>query len=173
MSDKANTGPIGVIGLGSMGGGMALSLLRAGFEVHGCDLNPDNITPFTDAGGIVAETPLILAQRCGIIFVVVVNAAQTEGVLFGENGAVEGMSSDTVVIACATVSADMAISLESRLAEHQVLMIDAPISGGKAKAHSGDLTVMSSGPDRAYDKSTGALDAVAETVYRLGESAGK
>jgi len=173
MSETRTADPIGVIGLGSMGGGIALSLLRAGHKVYGCDLNPENLKNFTDAGGVDAPSPAALATECDLIFVVVVNAAQTEAVLFGENGAVEAMRSDSVIVSCATTSAEFAQSLETRLAEHQILMLDAPISGGKAKAHSGDLTVMSSGAARAYDKADAALEAVAETVYRLGDAAGK
>jgi len=173
MNDAVNTRPIGVIGLGSMGGGMALSLLRAGLTVHGCDLNPDNLKAFTDAGGIAAASPAALAAACDVVFIVVVNAAQTEAVLFGESGAVETMTSDSVVVSCATLGAEFAEKLGARLAEHQVLMLDAPISGGKAKAHSGELTVMSSGPERAYEKAGAALDAISETVFRLGDRAGK
>ncbi|MEL0111135.1 MAG: L-threonate dehydrogenase [Rickettsiales bacterium] len=173
MNDAVNTRPIGVIGLGSMGGGMALSLLRAGLTVHGCDLNPDNLKAFTDAGGIAAASPAALAAACDVVFIVVVNAAQTEAVLFGESGAVETMTSDSVVVSCATLGAEFAEKLGARLAEHQVLMLDAPISGGKAKAHSGELTVMSSGPERAYEKAEAALDAISETVFRLGDRAGK
>ena len=168
----AHDRPVGVIGLGSMGGGMASSLLRAGFTVHGCDINPAHLKAFTDAGGIPAETPATVAKACDVVFVVVVNAAQTDAVLFGENGVVGSLGPDGVVIASATVPSGFAESLERRLAEHQILMLDAPISGGKAKAATGELTVMSSGPERAYEKADAALDAVATQIYRLGDKAG-
>lgn len=163
---------IGVIGLGSMGGGMAASLLRAGFTVHGCDINPAHLTTFAEAGGIAAETPAALATACDLVFIVVVNAAQTEDVLFGTNGVVGALGPDGVVVACATVPSRFAETLAARLAEHQIQMLDAPISGGKARAWSGELTVMSSGPERAYEKADAALDAISAKVYRLGDRAG-
>ena len=102
----------------------------------------------------------------------VINAAQTEQVLFGEHGAVTAMSPNSVVIASATVAPEFAINLGKRLAEHQILLLDAPLSGGAARAASGEMTMMTSGPDAAYEQCQAVLDAIAGKVYRLGSAHG-
>ncbi|MDR1934527.1 MAG: NAD(P)-dependent oxidoreductase [Candidatus Accumulibacter sp.] len=164
--------PVGVIGLGAMGMGVALSLLREGFEVHACDLRPEAVQKVVDAGGIRAESPAVLAPRVEVLITVVVNAEQTESVLFGEQGAVPRLCPGSVVIASATVSPEFARALGKRLADAGVLMIDGPISGGAAKALAGEMTVMSSGAPEAYAKCEDVLEAIAGKVYRLGGEAG-
>ena len=102
----------------------------------------------------------------------VVNAEQTEGVLFGEKGAVPHMKPGSVVITSATVSPDFAKALGQRLTSAGLLMIDGPISGGAAKAMSGEMTMMSSGAPEAYAKCEDVLAAITSKVYRLGNEAG-
>ena len=100
------------------------------------------------------------------------NETQTESVLFGEDGVAPGLRAGAVVISCATVSPAFAKSMEARLGEKGVLYLDAPMSGGSVKAAEGQLTLMASGTPAAFDKAKPALDAVAETVFRLGDMAG-
>jgi 3-hydroxyisobutyrate dehydrogenase len=164
--------PVGVVGLGAMGMGVALSLVREGFEVHVCDLRPEAVQRVVDAGGVRAESPAELAPRVEALITVVVNAEQTEAVLFGENGAAVKMKPGSVVIACATVSPDFSRALARRLADAGLLMIDGPISGGAAKAMSGEMTMMSSGAPEAYARCEDVLAAIAGKVYRLGDEAG-
>ncbi len=164
--------PVGVIGLGAMGMGVAMSLLREGFEVHACDMRPEVVQKVVDAGGIRAESPAAMAPLVDVLITVVVNADQTETVLFGENGAAPHMKPGSVVIASATVSPEFAKGLGKRLAEAGLLMIDGPISGGAAKAMAGEMTVMSSGTPEAYAKCEDVLDAIAGKVYRLGDEVG-
>ena len=163
---------VGVIGLGAMGFGVASTLVRAGFRTYGCDVRPAVREAFARAGGIACETPAELGAACDIVLTLVVNAAQTETVLFGEHGAIAAMKPDGLVIACATVAPDLAIALGQRIeaAGHQ--MLDAPVSGGAARAASGEMTVMSSGPAAAYAKGEDVLDAIAGKVYRLGDAHG-
>ena len=164
--------PVGVIGLGAMGMGVAMSLLRAGFEVHACDIRPEAIKKLVDAGGIAAESPAALAPKVDVLITVVVNAEQTETVLFGGQGAAPHLRPGSVVIACATVSPDFAKALGKRLADAGLLMLDAPISGGAAKAMAGEMTVMSSGSPEAYGKCEDVLAAIAGKVFRLGDEVG-
>ena len=164
--------PVGVVGLGAMGMGVAMSLLREGFEVHACDMRPEAVQRVVDAGGIRAESPAAMAPLVDVLITVVVNADQTETVLFGENGAAPHMKPGSVVIASATVSPEFAKALGKRLADAGLLMIDGPISGGAAKAMAGEMTVMSSGTPEAYAKCEDVLDAIAGKVYRLGEEVG-
>lgn len=163
---------VGIIGLGAMGFGVARSLLRAGFTPYGCDVRPQVLAQFTKEGGIACATPAELGSHCEVVITVVINAAQTEQVLFGEHGAVTAMSPNSVVIASATVAPEFAINLGKRLAEHQILLLDAPLSGGAARAASGEMTMMTSGPDAAYEQCQAVLDAIAGKVYRLGSAHG-
>ena len=164
--------PVGVIGLGAMGMGVAMSLLREGFEVHACDVRAEAVQKVVDAGGIAAASPAAMAPLVDVLLTVVVNADQTETVLFGENGAAPHMKPGAVVIASATVSPEFAKALGKRLSDMGLLMIDGPISGGAAKAMSGEMTVMSSGTPAAYAKCEDVLDAIAGKVYRLGDEVG-
>ncbi|SAK78201.1 3-hydroxyisobutyrate dehydrogenase [Caballeronia glebae] len=163
---------VGVIGLGAMGLGVARSLLRAGFAVHACDVRQSVLDAFADEGGIACATAAELGGKCEVVLTVVVNAAQTEAVLFGERGAVDAMKPGGVVLACATVSPQFAADLGRRVGEKGVHMLDAPLSGGAAKAGSGEMTMMTSGPAEAYAACEDVLDAIAGKVYRLGDAHG-
>jgi 3-hydroxyisobutyrate dehydrogenase len=155
-----------------MGLGVARSLLRAGFAVHACDVRQSVLDAFADEGGIACATPAELGDKCEVVLTVVVNAAQTEAVLFGERGAVDAMKPGSVVLACATVSPQFAADLGRRIGEKGVHMLDAPLSGGAAKAGSGEMTMMTSGPAEAYAACEDVLDAIAGKVYRLGDAHG-
>ena len=168
--DPAKT--VAVIGLGAMGLGMARSLLRGGLVVRGCDVNPDAVATLGADGGIAAASPAVAAEGADIVAVVVVNAAQAEAVLFGENGAVAALRPGAVVIASPTMAPQEAQDFARRAEEAGVLYLDAPISGGTAKAAEGRLTVMASGSEAAFAAAQPALDAMAETVYRLGDTVG-
>ncbi len=165
-------GPIGVIGLGAMGRGMASSLRRAGYTVHVCDVRAEAAHAFAAEGGLACANPAELARHCEVIVSVVVNADQTESVLFGEHGAAAALRPGSLFVMCSTVPPKWSVELESRLAEHGLLYLDAPISGGAAKAASGQMTMMTAGTPAAYAKAGGALDAMAAKVYKLGDRAG-
>ena len=163
---------VGVVGLGSMGGGVAKSLLRADFPVRVCDVRPAVVQSFVDSGAIGCATPAELGAACDVVIVLVVNAEQVDAVLFGENGAAPAMRSGSVLVMSVTVAPDYAVRLAARLAERGILMIDGPVSGGAAKAATGEMTVMGSGPPEAFAKCEGVLSAIAQKVYRLGDAPG-
>ncbi len=162
---------IAVFGLGAMGYGIASSILRAGHVTYGVDVVPAQMEKFRAAGGAVGEIADV-SETLDSVAVVVLNAAQTEAVLFGENGIVPRLKTGAVVIACATVSPDFAREMEARCAAHGVLYLDAPISGGAAKAASGQLSIMASGSAAAFAAAKPVLDATAQTVFELGDAAG-
>lgn len=163
---------VGVIGLGSMGGGVAKSLLRNGFPVTVCDVRPAVVESFVALGATGAKSPADLAARSAIIVVLVVNAEQVESVMFGEGGAVAAMKPGTAVIMSVTLPPDYAEKLAARLDAKGILMLDAPVSGGEAKAATGEMTVMASGPPATFAVCEGVLAAIAQKVYRLGDAAG-
>jgi 3-hydroxyisobutyrate dehydrogenase len=162
---------VGVVGLGSMGYGIAASLLRAGNEVYGADVNPDAVARLQSEGAskrdIAAAAPDLEA-----LVVVVLNAAQTEAVLFGNDGIAPHLMSGAVVVCCVTVPPDFARDAAARCSDLGLHFLDAPISGGSVKAARGKLTVMASGTPEAFKAARPLLDVAAETVFELGDSAG-
>jgi len=160
-----------VFGLGSMGFGMGWSLLRAGYLTRGFDLDPAREAEFCAKGGSALPRDETL-RAATIVVSVVVNAAQTRDLLFGDNGIAGALAPGAVVISCATLPPEIARECEARLAETGLHYLDAPISGGAAKAALGELTVMASGRPAAFAAAEPALDAMAERVFRLGDEAG-
>ena len=163
---------VGLIGLGAMGSGMAGSLRRYGCTVHVCDVRFDAAQAFAAQGGVACASPAELAAHCKVIVSVVVNAAQTEAVLFGGQGCASAMAPGSVFVMCSTVDPNWSIALEARLAKLGILYVDAPISGGAAKAASGQMTMMTAATPEAYAAVGPLLDAMASNVYRLGDKAG-
>ena len=160
-----------VIGLGSMGFGIAQSLLRAGHQTHGFDVAEDAVTRFMAEGGAGGDLVDVAADLDAVV-VVVLNADQTRDVLLGPDGVVQHMKAGAVVISSATVPPDFAREMEARCAVRGVHYLDAPISGGSVKAANGQLSIMASGTPEAFDAARAVLDATAETVFELGDSAG-
>jgi 3-hydroxyisobutyrate dehydrogenase len=163
---------VGVIGLGAMGLGMASSLRRAGHAVNVCDVRFEAAENFVKEGGTAFKTPAELAQVSDIIVSVVVNADQTEQVLFGPQGAASQMKKGALFIMCSTVDPNWSVALEKRLNDMGLLYLDAPISGGAAKAASGQMTMMTSGQAEAYARAGNVLESMAANVYKLGDRAG-
>ena len=166
------TSTVGVIGLGAMGSGMARSLRRHGCKVHVFDVRAEAAQAFAQEGGVACLSPAELAGACDIIVSVVVNAAQTESVLFGEGGCAAAMKPGSVFVMCSTVDPNWSIALEARLSALGIHYLDAPISGGAAKAASGEMTMMTAGMPDAYAAVGSLLDMMAAKVYRLGNKAG-
>ncbi|MDP1702465.1 MAG: NAD(P)-dependent oxidoreductase [Aestuariivirga sp.] len=167
-----NTLAAGVIGLGSMGLGMAQSMVKRGIKVAGFDINAATVAKLVEAGGSGAASVADVARNADVLLVVVVNAAQTDMVLFGENGAAAAMKKGSVIISSATMAPDDARRLAANAEALGLLYLDAPISGGAAKAAIGQLTVMASGTQETFTRARPVLDAIAATVYELGDAAG-
>ncbi len=163
---------LGVIGLGSMGMGAACSAVRNGITTWGCDQRPEARAAFAAAGGKAATSAAELAAHCDVVLVLVVNAAQTEEVLFGEQGIAPRLAAGAVVVCSATVDPALPPVWEQRLAEHGLWLIDGPVSGGAKKAADGQMTVMASGRAEAFAAAGEVLQAFAGKVYRLGDRAG-
>jgi 3-hydroxyisobutyrate dehydrogenase-like beta-hydroxyacid dehydrogenase len=160
-----------IIGLGSMGYGMAKSILRAGHVAYGFDVNQAQVERFRSEGGAAGDLADI-AAGLDVVVVVVLNAAQVEAVLFGIDGVVAKLRRGAAVMACVTVAPDFARRMEAGCAESGVLYLDAPISGGSVKAAQGQLSIMASGTPAAFAALKPVLDATAKTVFELGDSAG-
>ena len=167
---------VGVIGLGAMGMGMAQSLRRAGHQVHVFDVRSEVAQKFAAEGGVACGSLADIAAASDVLVSVVVNAAQTESVLFGDgsanSGCVHHLKPGSVFVMCSTVDPAFSVGLEKTLNDKGLHYIDAPISGGAAKAASGQMTMMTAGKPAAYEKAEVFLNAMAAKVYKLGDSAG-
>ena len=163
---------VGVVGLGTMGMGAALNLLKKGHAVTGCELRDTARAEFAAAGGAVVESPSELPADVEAVVVFVINAAQTEQVLFGENGCLAHVGKGAVILCCATIAPEAARALDERITQAGFLMLDSPVSGGKIGAHAGTMTVMASGSDTAFAKAQPVLEAISSKVWRLGDQAG-
>jgi 3-hydroxyisobutyrate dehydrogenase len=164
---------VAVIGLGSMGFGMATSLKRVGFDVTGCDVAGDAVARFVADGGKGARTPAEAARQADIVVSVVLNAAQTETILFGKDGVVDTLAKDAVFVSSATMDPEVARRLAKQLEATGRHYLDAPISGGAQRAAQGELTILASGSPAAFAKARPALDAMAAKLYELGDAAGE
>jgi putative dehydrogenase len=162
-----------IVGLGAMGMGVAKSSIRAGINTVGCDVRDEALVALTEVGGSASKNLVKAAVNADAVAVVVVNADQSEAVLFGAGGLTEGLSEGSVVLGCATVSADYARSVGTRLEAQGILYLDAPISGGSIKSAKGELSVMASGSPEAFKKAAPLLDAIAGKIFRLGDDIGQ
>jgi L-threonate 2-dehydrogenase len=163
---------LGVIGLGSMGLGAALTALRRGVAVLGLDTRAEARERFTAAGGRATASLAEIGAQCDAVLVLVVTAAQTEAVLFGADGLVETLHPGAVVIGSATVDPSLPPAWAERLNARGIHLIDAPVSGGAVKAAAGQMTVMASGTPAAFVAAGALLEAIAGKVYRLGDAPG-
>ena len=163
---------VGVIGLGSMGMGAALNLVKAGHIVCGAELREGARAELIAAGGQAVARAADLPAGLEALVVFVVNAHQVDDVLFGDHGCLDRLAPNAVVMCCTTVAPEYARSLATRLEARQLRLLDAPVSGGMAAARSGTMTVMASGSPAAFDAAQPVLDAVAGKVWRLGDDAG-
>ncbi|MEL6584715.1 MAG: L-threonate dehydrogenase [Pseudomonadota bacterium] len=160
-----------VIGLGSMGYGMARSLLRAGHDVVGVDINAKAVADFQSEGGSRAALDDAVPMLDGVV-VVVLNAGQAEAVLFGAEGIAPKLRPGAVIVNCPTIPPAAAQALEAKAQAMGLHYLDAPISGGAAKSARGALSIMASGAPEAFAAAQPILDATAETVFHLGDHAG-
>ncbi|MCG9641137.1 NAD(P)-dependent oxidoreductase [Vibrio sp. Isolate34] len=163
---------VGVIGLGSMGMGAAKSCVRAGLDVYGFDLNPQALETLGEYGAkAVSTSALEFADKLDSVLVLVVNAAQVNTVLF-KTGLAAALKPNTPVMVSATISAEDAKQIEAQLSEYDLVMLDAPVSGGAVKAEAGEMTIMASGAITTFEALAPVLDATAAKVYNIGEAIG-
>jgi putative dehydrogenase len=156
-----------------MGMGAAKSCINAGLTTYGVDLNPQALTTLQQAGAKQAATCADdFAAKLDALLLLVVNAAQVKQILFGDNGLAAKLKPNTPVMVSSTISAADAKQIEQQLLALGLNMLDAPVSGGAAKAAEGQMTVMASGAESTFRQLQPVLDAIAGKVYRIGEEIG-
>ena len=166
---KENMKNISVIGLGSMGYGIAQSLIRSGYMVYGQDKNLLQQKKIVEEGGQVGE---ISYGNLDAVIIVVLNEAQTREIIFGSDGIAAKLNKNTLVMVCTTVSPNFAKEMATLCENKELLYLDAPISGGSKKSSEGKLSYMISGNKNALDKAKPILEATSETVFEFGEVVG-
>jgi 3-hydroxyisobutyrate dehydrogenase-like beta-hydroxyacid dehydrogenase len=160
------------VGLGAMGAPMAKSLLSANFDLRVYDMREENARPLVEMGAKGAGSPREAAESAEALVLMVVNAEQAEAALFGENGAAEALAPDTAVVVMSTVGPEPIRELDGLLSERRLRLLDAPVSGGVARAEGGDLLIMAGGPEDLFDGLRPVLEAMGSTVVHCGPAAG-
>jgi 3-hydroxyisobutyrate dehydrogenase-like beta-hydroxyacid dehydrogenase len=163
---------VGFIGLGAMGAPMAKRIVSAGFDLSVFDVSPENAGPLVELGARQADSPRRVAEGAGALVLMVVNAGQVEEALFGGEGAAETMSSGSAVVVMSTVGPEAVRGMAGRLAGRGVRLLDAPVSGGVARAGRGDLLIMAGGPADLFEEVRPLLAAMGSTVAHCGGSVG-
>lgn len=163
---------VGWIGLGAMGAPMAACVARAGHGVKAFDINPAAAAALAGDGVVPAATVAEAAQGVDVLALMVATPAQVEAVLFGDGGAAGSLSDGTVVLVMATVGPSAVEAWAGRLSPGGVSVVDAPVSGGVARAAAGDLLMMVSGAPDALATARPLLDAMARTAPVVGDRPG-
>src|SRR5918996_111892 len=159
---------IGFIGLGIMGQGMSRNLLDAGYDLTVWNRTPARMEPLVKAGASAADSPAALAAAVDIVVCCVSDTPDVQQVLVGDDGVVHGARAGSLVIDCSTISPQVTREIAGRLAEHDVEMLDAPVSGGSEGAANGTLSIMVGGPQEQFARARPLFDAMGQTVTGLG-----
>ena len=162
----------GFIGLGAMGAPMAKRIVSAGFDLSVFDVRPENAEPLGELGAARAGSPREAAEGAEALLLMVVNAEQVEDALFGGDGAAETLPQESAVVVMSTIGPEAVRGIEGRLAGRGVRLLDAPVSGGVARAGRGDLLIMAGGPAELFEEVRPLLEAMGSTVAYCGESVG-
>ncbi len=160
-----------VLGLGAMGLPMA-TRLTSRLTVHGFDVAAERLSLAAEAGVLPFPSAREAAAGADAVLLAVRNAAQLDDVLFGENGVAEVLAAGSVVILGSTVGTDTIPATVERLAAHGVDLVDAPLSGGPARAGAGDLLIVVGAEPAALDKARPVLELLASTLSVAGDSPG-
>ena len=164
-----------IVGVGNMGGGMAANLLGKGWNVLVTDIEAEKVEKWVSKG---AAAHIIRAQAASelvavsAVIVCVVDAAQTEAVLFGTHGLAHSLQGGQTVMLCPTILPQDVESFASRLAERGIHTIDAPMSGGPARAADGTMSLLVACPQAVFAQQAGLLDALSSKVFNISEKPG-
>jgi 3-hydroxyisobutyrate dehydrogenase len=156
-----------------MGMGVAKNLLARGYAVRARDIRPEAEAEAARAGAIVCASPAALARECDVVISLVVDHDDTEAIVFGADGLAGALAPGAVYVMSSTVPPRYASDLGARLEARGVAMLDAPVSGGPARAREGTLSMMVSGRDAARERAEGVLADVAAKRFLVGAAPGQ
>ncbi len=163
---------VSVIGVGNMGGGMAANLLARGWAVDVCDIDFAKVEALQSLGACSLESPAQAAVNASVHIVCVVDAPQTEEVLFGLHGLAQRLQPGHTVLLCPTLAPGDVEAFAARLAEQGVHTLDAPMSGGPARARDGSMSLMVAGPQAVVTAAGELLKALSSKVFHISDKPG-
>jgi 3-hydroxyisobutyrate dehydrogenase len=151
-----------------MGGSMAANAARAGFEVTAWNRTPGRAAELGDLGVRLATTPSELAAASDIVVTIVSDTPDVEAVLFGRDGVADGAAPGSLVIDMSTISPSATRDFAARLAQSEVGMLDAPVSGGSEGAKKGTLSIFVGGDPADLERARPVLDSLGTTITHVG-----
>lgn len=166
----AQSAPIGVIGLGVIGGAMARNLLKAGFKVTVHNRSRAKVEELVRAGAQDGGSPAGVGRASVVVLLCLPDTLDVESVLFGNDGVATAVQRDAVIIDCSTISATATVEYARRLNELGVHMLDSPVSGGPKGAQEGTLSCMIGGEAAIVERCMPVLQAVGKTFTHVGAS---
>jgi 3-hydroxyisobutyrate dehydrogenase len=159
---------IGFIGLGNMGLPMAQNLIKAGHQVEGVDVNPASVEKLKAAGGTGVETAKIAAARADVVITMLPSGKEVREIYLEPGGIIENANPGTLLVDCSTIDVETSRAVAAAAEAKDLLMLDAPVSGGVGGATAGTLTFMVGGPERAFTRAQSILDKMGETIVHAG-----
>jgi 2-hydroxy-3-oxopropionate reductase len=159
---------IGYIGLGLMGKSIARNILKAGFPLVVHNRSRSAVAELTAEGARTAASPAEVAAQVEVVFTNLPDTPDVEKVVLGENGIIEGAHPGLIWVDNSTIKPAAARTLSLRLAEKDVLSLDAPVSGGDIGARDATLTIMVGGPAKALEKVLPVFRVIGKTVTHVG-----
>ena len=172
MTPPEHRFPVALIGVGNMGAGMAHRLLALGWPVQVVDLDDTKVQDLVSFGALAGVNHAQAAIDSVVTIVCVVNAEQTEAVLFGPQGVAFALSPGQVVMLCSTLAPGEVEDFARRLASLGVHTVDAPMSGGPARAREGSMSLMVACPDAVFERHQALFEALSSKVHRISERVG-
>ena len=160
--------PVGFIGLGIMGQGMARNLLKAEFDLTVWNRTESKADALVSEGAARASSPEDLAGQCDVIIICVSDTPDVEAVLFDEGGVFHGARGGSLVVDCSTISPIKTQQFAEKLGEKGVQMLDAPISGGSEGAALGTLSIMVGGEPEQVWRAMPYLEAMGKSITHVG-----
>jgi 3-hydroxyisobutyrate dehydrogenase-like beta-hydroxyacid dehydrogenase len=160
---------IGFIGLGNMGGAIALRLLRAAYRMTVFDLDSAKMSPLRNEGAVIASSPREVAERSTIV-IASLQANAVEEVACGQNGIVQAGKQDLIFVDLSSTAPELAVKLSTTLRSRGIEMLDAPVSGADIGATNGKLTIFVGGEYAAFQRSLPVLQHIGHMVTHLGKN---
>jgi 3-hydroxyisobutyrate dehydrogenase len=159
---------IGFIGLGNMGLPMAQNLIKAGHQVEGVDVNPESVAKLKAAGGAGVEFAKVAASRADVVITMLPAGSHVRDVYLGPGGIIENANPGTLLIDCSTIDVETARAVAAEAEKKDLLMLDAPVSGGVGGAAAGTLTFMVGGSAQAFTRAQSILEKMGKTIVHAG-----
>mgnify|MGYP001346320519 CR=1 FL=1 len=159
---------VGFIGLGIMGKPMCLNLIKAGYPVVAYNRSHNKTKDLANAGAKVVSSPKEVAEQSSTIIVMVSDSSDVEQVVLSNNGIIEGVQTDSVVIDMSTISPKVTRIISDKLAEKGSHMLDAPVSGSSWAATDGTLSIMVGGKEKIFHRCLPIFEVLGKRVIHIG-----